>query len=424
MGAELARPRIIDRYIRNQLLGWYAACVGVVVLLLWIESLPRLLKEVSGASLKATVIVRSLASLTPEYVAIALPIAAYLATAVVIRRLALNGELEALAASGLSDWRILRQPMILAAASALAVIALRGWVQPAGERELLAVGRSVQAGEFGFGLEPGVAHRMAEGTTLFFGTVDRAANEIGDVAVQSGGSTFIAASARIALSGRGGWSATLHDGNVLFERNGRREAMHFTRLTIRQSASPLALQPTPLQDRLAQLDLGRLLRPRKGRDGPSAAPAAAAAWTRIAAAALCFLLPMLAYAQSVPPKRSRSAIGFGIGIIEIIGFWKMSGWIGDRCTAYPALAQSLLLLVYAAAAWSLVRFQSCNGFGAFEQRLLRVVASAQGQFRQKPFLDRLRHPLRKDRLPSRRQKAVGLRTALYNFALSANEPVA
>lgn len=384
LGAELARFRIIDRYIRGQLLGWYGACIGVIVPLLWVESIPRLLAEVRDANLKALIVVRSLTSLTPEYVADAMPLALYLATAIVIRRLALNGELEALASSGLSDFRLLRQPILLALFSACAVIGLRGFLQPAGERELVAIGRSVQAGEFGYGLEPGIAHRLSPTTTLFFGRIGESNNEIEDVAVQSGSSTFIATSATIGFSGPRTWKFRLRQGTMIIERDGRTESARFDWLTLAGPDSSLQPRRTPLHDQLAELDLWGLLRLTDGQQGLTAASATSAAWSRIAAACLCLMLPLLAFAQAIPPKRGRSAIGFGLGIVEIIAFWKLSAWIEDSWTDRPGIGHCLIVAIYAFAALLLLRFQARNGFGAVERELLNLALKSFALLRSLP----------------------------------------
>ena len=82
---------LIDRYILRQVIAWYAIVLGVIVLLLCIETTPRLLAQLSGIPGATSLVVRSLASLMPEYVAIGLPIGLFLGTALTFRRLATAG---------------------------------------------------------------------------------------------------------------------------------------------------------------------------------------------------------------------------------------------------------------------------------------------------------------------------------------------
>src|SRR5688572_24794319 len=79
---------LIDRYVLRQVTAWYAIVVGVVMFLLCIETTPRLLVQLAGIREGPSLVARSLASLMPEYVAIALPIGLFLGTALTFRRLA------------------------------------------------------------------------------------------------------------------------------------------------------------------------------------------------------------------------------------------------------------------------------------------------------------------------------------------------
>ncbi|MDB5697352.1 MAG: hypothetical protein JWN69_156, partial [Alphaproteobacteria bacterium] len=96
---------LVDRYICRLTLRPLLLAIATIVFILSLETLPRLLEKLNGVVNRTELVFLSLMSLAPEYIGIALPIALFLATALAFRQLALNGELDALAASGMSDLR-------------------------------------------------------------------------------------------------------------------------------------------------------------------------------------------------------------------------------------------------------------------------------------------------------------------------------
>ena len=257
-----------------------------------IQSIPRLLIEVSQVHQKVAIVLRSLATLTPEYVAVAIPFAMYLCTATAFRQLALRSELEALAGCGLSDWRLLRQPMILAVASCLVVLTICGFVEPANERQLDAIGQAVNQGEFGFGLQPGIRHELSASTRLFFARVGRPGNVLVNVAVESDKFTAIANSASLDYSRNGQWKIMLENGNIFWRTKGADQAFQFRRLGLSEPFRPPSLRLTSVTDRLDRLNLWQLLSFEHGGPGLTARAARSAASARIAAALLCLLMPL------------------------------------------------------------------------------------------------------------------------------------
>ena len=170
--SSLPKLLLIDRYVLRQVIAWYAIVVGVVMFLLCIETTPRLLVQLAGIREGPSLVARSLASLMPEYVAIALPIGLFLGTALTFRRLATAGELEVFAASGIGNGRLLMGPAMLGILTCALLVGLRGYIQPAGERRLDAIGMAVRTGQFGYSIEPGVSHRLGRESQLYFGRID------------------------------------------------------------------------------------------------------------------------------------------------------------------------------------------------------------------------------------------------------------
>ncbi|WP_114952417.1 LptF/LptG family permease [Sphingosinicella terrae] len=374
----MPRLLLIDRYVLRQVIVWYAIVVGVVMFLLCLETTPRLFVQLAGIPGGPSLVARSLVSLLPEYVAIALPIGLFLGTALTFRRLATAGELEVFAASGIGNGRLLMGPAMLGILTCALLVGLRGYIQPAGERRLDAIGMAVRAGQFGYSIEPGISHRLGRESQLYFARIDSASGRVEDVVVNHGGMTALANSAMLDLSADDHFVLALHDVTAVWgSLAGDPRALRFRFLRV-AIPIPDAQRPPkqPPRDRLDRFSLGQLLhfdRTQPGSAELDVAMAHASASARAAAAILCCILPLFGFVHGVPPKRSHAAIGLGVGIIEIILFWRISALIEDRFTPFAPAAHAALVAFYAIVAFQMMRFQRRAGLGAVEQALIHAM---------------------------------------------------
>lgn len=367
-------PSIVDLYIIRPMLGWYASVVGIMVALLWLEILPRLVDQLGKVESGAQLVLATLVALIPEYLSIGIPLAVFLGTALAFRRLALAGEMDVLAGSGLSDRRLLRWPIIVALASCLLLVGLRGYWQPAGERRIDAIGWAVSNGDYGYGLEAGVPHVFGPQSSVYFDRIgpDRV---LEGIFVEQGPTIATARTARIGLAPDGQAVIRMEDGAVTTQMPNRTtQAVHFHSFLM---AIPMPGQsPVKPQSHRTQLDRYALwdlfdLPPRARAAGLTSPMATAAASGRVATILFCALMPFLAFALAIPPKRSRSSIGLGLGIGLIVLFWKAAALVEDTAVATAPFFHSVLLLVFAAAIVWLLRRQYRLGHGANEAALDR-----------------------------------------------------
>src|SRR3546814_12144513 len=102
---------------------------------------------------------------------------------------------------------------------------------------------------------------------------------------------------------------------------------------------------------------------RATQDGSAAASRAARAGlgNRIATAAFAVLIPLFGFALGVPPKRSTSAIGLGLGILLIVGFVQAMGAIEDAAHPFAPLLQLLILSAFALASLAMLRSHLIRG---------------------------------------------------------------
>src|SRR3546814_7198567 len=91
----------------------FLGTAAVIVLLLSLENSRRLMGQIEHVERPLSVLLELLAYLVPEYLAMGLLIALFLAVALAFRSMALKGELDILMSVGLSPWRLLRVPLLL-----------------------------------------------------------------------------------------------------------------------------------------------------------------------------------------------------------------------------------------------------------------------------------------------------------------------
>jgi lipopolysaccharide export system permease protein len=372
-------PSIVDLYILRPMLGWYASVVAIMVALLWLEILPRLVDQLGKVESGAQLVLATLVALVPEYLSIGIPLAVFLGTALAFRRLALAGEIDVLAGAGLSDRRLLRWPVIVALASCLLLIGLRGYWQPAGERRIDAIGWAVANGDYGFGLEAGVPHVFGPHASVYFDRIGPG-RVLEGIFVEQGPTIATARTARIGLAPGGQAVIRMEDGAVTTQMPDRTtQAVHFHNLLL--ALTMPGQTPVKRQSHRTQLDRYALpdlldLPPRARAAGLTSPMATAAASGRVATILFCALMPLLAFALAIPPKRSRSSIGLGLGIGLIVLFWKAAALVEDTAVATAPCFHAGLLLAFAAAIVWLLRRQYRLGHGANEAALDRSLGGA------------------------------------------------
>jgi lipopolysaccharide export system permease protein len=313
-------------------------------------------------------VARAFFYLIPEYVAVALPIALFLASGLAFRRLALSGELDILAASGLGTRRILLVPAAFGLLTCALLIGLRGYVQPVGEEKLDRIGYSVAQGLFGIPLKPRIANVLPPHTQLYFDHLRPESNTLTDVVIEQKSVTMLAGSASLIRTRDDRLILGLRNGIAIWRTSGGPRRVQFETLSV---TVPLQIRvpaendsPRNRLDRLTFAQLGTI-----GAAEFSRERALASAAGRIAAGGLCLCLPMLGFALGVPPKRSTTGLGLFAGILIIVLYWKIAAFAEDHLTGVAPFADAALVIACWAAAAALLKAQDRKGFGAIERFL-------------------------------------------------------
>jgi lipopolysaccharide export system permease protein len=364
---------LVDRYILRALTGPASIALFVTVFALSMETMPRLVARISALGNGFYFVSQSLISLIPEYLGIAVPLAIYLASALAFRRLALSSELDVLAASGIGYIRMLRMPLIFAAAGCILSIGLSSFIQPAGERRLDALGYTATRGGFGVAFPEQVPNIIDKNTQLYFETSQ--GDRIDNVLIQHG-TTFISArSASLARGPSGDMILDLRDGVMTGNVDNGMHSSHFTNLRWDVPFAPAyRAHWKPARDRLQRFDIRSLLNlTASHRTGLPQQMAIASASGRFATALFMLLLPVFGFCFGPPPKRSRSGLALGLGILLILIFWRGVALVEDDFASVAPVLHTVLLVGFGLLAWLLFRLERKHGSGTIEAMLMKLV---------------------------------------------------
>ena len=323
-----------DRYIFRLVL---VPMLGIFVLaasLLLLEKMLRLFEFVSTEGGPVNVVFEMLLNVIPEYAGLAIPLGLMLGVLFAFRRLAMTSELDVMRAVGLSYNRLLRVPYLMTIALMALNFAIVGYIQPKArfsyeqlEFELRsgALGASIKVGEFTT-IEDRMALRIEEsrdnGRELS-GIFARVANDKGQVlSISAREGRFLA-----NREDRNTIVLRLTDGTIIHSvPNGTPRVLSFS-----QHDLPIDL---PALERFRQRggdDAREYLIPELLDIGwsPEASTqerqgSLANFNYRMVEVIMMIMLPLMAVALAVPPKRSTSALGIFLSIVIVVAYHKVN----------------------------------------------------------------------------------------------------
>lgn len=341
----------IDRYIFRLVI---VPMLGVFVLaasLLVLDKMLRLFDFVATEGGPIGVVFKMLATLIPEYASLAIPLGLLLGILLAFRKLATSSELDVMRGVGLSYWRLLRVPYAITLILVALNVALVFYIQPVSryyyeqlEYQLRsgALGASIKVGEF-----TTLADRMAlrieesrDGGRRLQGIFARVADDSGQVlSITAREGNFLATSDdpdTIILR--------LTDGTIVQDSQGATpRVLSFTRHDL-----PIDL---PAVERFRErgdaereyilpelLEIGWSERASEAKRDASQASFN----FRMTEVVMMLLMPLLAVALGIPPKRSTSALGVFVSIVMVVAYHKVNQYGED--VAALGLVDPLLAL--------------------------------------------------------------------------------
>lgn len=341
----------IDRYIFRLVLGPMFAVFVIAASLLVLDKMLKLFDFVASEGGPVSVVFRMLANLLPEYASLAIPLGLMLGILIAFRKLATSSELDVMRAVGLGYTRLLKVPYMITLALAALNLLIVGYLQPLSryyyeqlqfELRSGALGASIKVGEFTT-LKDRMALRIEqsrdEGHQLL-GIFARVASPRGQVlTISAREGRFLAlkdSPDTIILR--------LTDGQIVQDQPGQQPRV----LSFSRHDLPIDL-PAVEQFRSRGGKEREYILPELLRIGWSPAATAEARNEtrasfnyRIVEVVMMLLLPLLAVALAVPPKRSSSALGIFVSIVMVVAYHKVNEY-GQAVAALGRVSPLLAL---------------------------------------------------------------------------------
>jgi len=324
-----ATDRYVFRLVLMPMLGVFALAASLLML----EKMLRLMEFVSTEGGPVTVVFKMLVNLIPEYAGLAIPLGVMLGILFAFRKLATTSELDVMRAVGLSYTRLLRVPYLMTFALMGLNFIIVGYWQPLArysyeqqdfELRSGALGASIKVGEF-TQLEDRVALRIEESRDdgrRLMGIFARIANDKGQVlSISAREGRFLA-----NRENRNTIIFRLTDGTIVQDTPGQ------TPRVLSFSRHDLPIDLPAIQRFRARGDESReyllpeLLELGWNNDASASEQASgqAAFSYRMVEVLMMLMLPLLAVALAIPPKRSTSALGVFLAIVMVVAYHKVN----------------------------------------------------------------------------------------------------
>lgn len=324
-----------DRYIFQLVLMPMLAIFAIAASLLMLDKMLRLFDFVATEGGPVSVVFKMLASLVPEYASLAIPLGLMLGILLAFRKLATTSELDVMRAVGLSYTRLLRVPYLLTFLMVAVNFAIVGYLQPLARYQYEQLQFDLRSGALGASIKVG------EFTTL----KDRMALRIEQS--EDGGQRLIGIFARIANEKGQVLSISAREGRFLaLKENSDTVILRLTEGQIIQDMPGITPRVLSFTRHDLPIDLPQIeeFRERGGRDREYVLPELLRiGWNdqlpvderlksqanfnyRMVEVVMMLLLPLLALALAIPPKRSTSALGVFVSIVLVVAYHKVNEW--------------------------------------------------------------------------------------------------
>jgi len=380
--------------------------LGTLVLsamLLVLEKMLRLFDFVATEGGPVSVVWRMLANLIPEYLSLGIPIGLMLGILLAFRRLATSSELDVLKGVGMSFGRLMRVPFAYAIALAALNLAIVGFIQPVARYAYEGLQFELRSGALGASIKVGEFTNLGDRMTL------RIEESFDDGRALRG--IFVRGDQRdgqrvSATAARGQFLAT-DDPNTIILRLSQGVLIHESPkfsvprvLTFDNHDLPIPL-PKIEAFRLRggadrEMTIPELFVAGKDSSQPEQTRLESRAnfHFRIVEVMSMFLIPLIAVALAVPPKRSTSSLGVFLSIVLLVTQHKINQYaedLGARGTIDPLIALWVPYLLFAALAiwmyYTIAHVPGGQPIGALERVAAKAAQKIRGllrMFQRKP----------------------------------------
>jgi lipopolysaccharide export system permease protein len=388
----LKSASLVDRYLARLIAVPLIASLVIAAMLLLLEKMLRLFDFVAQEGGPVSVVWRMLANLIPEYLSLGIPIGLMLGILLAFRRLATSSELDVLLACGFSYRRLLRVPYMYAIVAALVNLLIVGFLQPYSHYAYEGLRYELRTGALGASIKVGEFTKLGKNMTVRIERSQDSGRQLSGIFVMAQGSD----GKDLAVTAEHGrFMATDDPNTIIFRlRNGTlvHDAPTFPVprvLAFESHDLPIDL---PKEEAFRQrggreeLTIPELVKStRNPAEKKDRAKSQAEFHFRVTEVATMFLLPLLAVALAVPPKRSTSALGVFLSIVMIVTYYKINEYaeaLGGRGHISPIIALWTPFVLFAALIWWMYRTIATVPGGQPIGALERQFAKLGGLFRR------------------------------------------
>ncbi len=349
-----------DRYLARLIIVPLLASLVIAAMLLVLDRMLRLFDFVASEGGPVSIVWKMLANLLPEYLSLGIPIGVLLGILLAFRKLALSSELDVLQAVGQGYLRLLRVPFLYAIVFAVLNLMIVGVVQPRARYAYERLRFELRSGALGASIKVGEFTKLGKDMTLRIESSSEEGRKLGGIFVMARekGGRSLAVTAE-----RGTFMATDDPDTIILRlANGTltHDAPDFRVprvLSFNAHDLPIDLPKIEAFRGRGQADR-ELTLPELvavGSDARSTKTLRNESWSqfnfRVVQVAMMLLLPLLAVALAVPPKRSSSAIGVFVSIVAVVTYYKISEYatgMGELGKINPFVALWVPFLLFAA----------------------------------------------------------------------------
>lgn len=386
----------IDRYLARLIALPLFSTLVIAAMLLVLDKMLRLFDFVAEQGGPVSVVWRMLANLLPEYLSLGIPIGLMLGILLAFRRLATSSELDALRAVGLSYGRLLRVPYMYTAALALINLAIVGFAQPYARYAYEELQFELRSGALGASIKVGEFTNLSQRMTV---RIEQSMNRGADLR-----GIFVRAESRqdrnLAVTAERGRFLRTDDPNVIIFRLTNGTLIHNEPTFKAPRVLSFTSHDLPIDLPKAEAFRGRGGKERErtipelvriGRDQSQSLAlrneSRASFHFRIVEVAMMLLLPLLAVALAVPPKRSSSGLGVFLSIVMVVTYHKVNEYAQDMGAlgrVDPLIALWVPFLLFAALIWwlywQLAHVPGGQPIGALERVFAKASAAVRRWF--------------------------------------------
>ena len=390
----LPHLRLIDRYLARSIAVPLFGSLILAAMLLILDKMLRLFQYVVDAGGPVSVVWRMLANLLPEYLSLGIPIGLMLGILLAFRKLALSSELDALRGIGVGYGRLLRIPYAYTVPLAIINLLIVGYLQPYTEYRYESLRFDLNSGALGAAIKVGEFNQLGKRLTLRIDRSENKGTQLHGIFVETddGKGMTITGTAE-----HGRFYSTSDPDKILFRLENARLVQQSPKFTAPRTGDfgiydlPISL-PAIARFRgrggtqSSELYLHELWQVGYGggaTDKHQRVEAQANFDFRLVEVLMMFMLPLLAVALAVPPKRSSSGLGIFVAILIVVAYHKVNQYgqqMGVNGQVNPILSLGIPLVLFAVMiAWMyhvLAHRPGGQPIGALERFFARIASFA------------------------------------------------